>query len=70
MKNQKKYKEKTLRKKISEVLLNLGLILVGVCIMNMSALKAISDFNHTIETEFNQYRDAMLSGDAAEIERI
>ena len=70
MMNKKVYKEKTLRKKIMEVLLNLGLILVGVCIMNMSALRVISDFNHTIESEFEQYHDAMLSGNQEEIERI
>ena len=60
-------KKQNISRKIIEVLGSLGLIIIIMCVLNISAINVIRDFNHTIEQNIEDYKMAYESGDAQTI---
>lgn len=62
--------KKSIGAKVIVMLLFLGILLLVVCGLNMSALKVISGYNEEISRDFADIKSAAGSGDEAQVEQI
>ena len=63
-------KKLSIGKKITVILGSLGIIIFIMCMLNVSALKTISEYNSTIGQRFAEYKDAYESGDTQAISKV
>lgn len=61
---------KSIGTKVIVMLLFLGILLLVVCGLNMSALKVIAGYNESISKDFSDIKSAAGSGDDARVEQI
>ena len=63
-------KKLSIGKKITVILGSLGIIIFIMCMLNVSALKTVSEYNSTIGQSFAEYKDAYESGDTQAISKV
>lgn len=61
---------KSIGKKTIGMMAVIGLLMIGICLANVSALSIIKGFNQKIEEGITQYEAAAQSGDAAGMEQL
>lgn len=61
---------KSIGKKVIAMLVFLGVMLLAVCFLNMSAMKALAEYNETLLQYFSDVGEAAASGDSGGVTQI